>query len=100
MQRHSFSHYSRCIHFHVPKQKIAMSLAEIFVTIVMCCCYGMNQCNMEQDNDVLELRDESMEYKIQIFSESGDFWEERHCLDLSRHAETQLHVGLESSART
>lgn len=60
----------------------------------------MNQCNVERYNYLLELVDESMEYKIQIFSESGDFWEERHCLNLSRRAETQLHVGLGSGAST
>lgn len=46
----------------------------------------MNQRDVERYNYLLELVDESMKYKTQIFSESGDFWEERHCLNLSNTA--------------
>lgn len=60
----------------------------------------MNQRDVERYNYLLELVDESMEYKTQIFPESGDFWEERHCLNLCRRPETQLHVGLGSSSRS
>lgn len=77
-----------------------MMLVKIFKSVVMCWSYGMNQRDVERYNYLLELADESMEHKIQIFSESGDFWEERHCLNLSRRPETQLHVGLGSSSRS